>query len=64
MCELTHFPERELFQFVAKYPVKSLWITHYPDHLIRRAAELKAIAKEEKFRGEVHLMHDRIAHDL
>jgi ribonuclease BN (tRNA processing enzyme) len=64
LCELTHFPERELFQEVAKYPVKTVWITHYPDHLVRREEELKLIAKEEKFRGQVHLMHDRVAHEI
>lgn len=64
LCELTHFPERELFHEVAKYAVQSVWITHYPDHLVRREAELKSMAKEEKFRGEVHLMHDRIAHEI
>jgi hypothetical protein len=64
LCELTHFPERELFRFVAKYPVQSIWITHYPDHLMRKEKELQTIAREEKFRGSVHLMHDRIAHDI
>jgi len=64
MCELTHFPERDLFREVAKHAVKSVWITHYPDHLVHREAELKSIAKEEKFRGDVHLMHDRVAHDI
>jgi ribonuclease BN (tRNA processing enzyme) len=39
-------------------------LTHFPDHLVRREAELKLIAKEEKFRGEVHLMHDRVAHEI
>ena len=64
LCELTHFPERELFHYVSKYPVQSVWITHYPDHLVRREEELREIAREEKFRGEVHLMHDRIAHEI
>ncbi len=64
LCELTHFPERELFSEVAKYPVQSVWITHYPDHLVRREAEIKLIAREEKYRGEVHLMHDRVAHEI
>lgn len=64
LCELTHFPERDLFHEVAKYPVQSVWITHYPDHLVRRETELKLIAREEKFRGEVHLMHDRVAHEI
>jgi hypothetical protein len=64
LCELTHFPERELFHEVAQYPVRSIWITHYPDHLARRETELRLIAREEKFRGEVHLMHDRIAHEI
>jgi hypothetical protein len=64
LCELTHFPERELFRELAQYPIKSLWITHYPDHLVRREAELKTIAREEKFRGQVHLMHDKVAHDI
>jgi ribonuclease BN (tRNA processing enzyme) len=64
LCELTHFPERELFDFVAQYPVRAIWITHYPDHLVRREKELRQIAREEKFRGEVHLMHDRIAQEI
>ena len=64
MCELTHFPERDLFNEVAKHQVQSVWITHYPDHLVRREAELRVMAKEEKYRGAVHLMHDRVAHEL
>jgi ribonuclease BN (tRNA processing enzyme) len=64
LCELTHFPERELFYELSKYSVQSVWITHYPDHLERREAELKAIARAEKFRGQVHLMHDKIAHEI
>jgi ribonuclease BN (tRNA processing enzyme) len=64
MCELTHFPERDLFSEVAKYSVKSVWITHYPDHLVRREAEIQQMAREEKYRGGVHLMHDRVAHDI
>ena len=64
ICEMTHFPERELFHELAKYSVQSLWITHYPDHLVRREAEIKLIAREEKFRGEVHLLHDRVAHEI
>jgi ribonuclease BN (tRNA processing enzyme) len=64
LCELTHFPERELFHEVAQHAVQSVWITHYPDHLVRKEAELKSLAKEEKFRGDVHLMHDRIAHEI
>jgi hypothetical protein len=64
LCELTHFPERELFHEVAKHSVQSVWITHYPDHLVKREAEIKLIAKEEKYRGEVHLMHDRVAHEI
>ena len=34
------------------------------DHLVRREPELKLIAREEKFRGEVHLMHDKVAHEI
>ncbi|MCE0498084.1 MAG: MBL fold metallo-hydrolase [Methylacidiphilales bacterium] len=64
LCELTHFPERELFREAAKHNVQSIWITHYPDHLVRRDAELKQIAHEEKFRGEVHLMHDKVAQEI
>jgi hypothetical protein len=64
LCELTHFPERDLFREMARHSVKSVWITHYPDHLVRREAELKLLAREEKYRGELHLMHDRVAHDI
>jgi hypothetical protein len=61
---ITHVPERDLFHEVAKYAVQSVWITHYPDHLVRKEAEIKAMAKDEKFRGDVHLMHDRVAHEI
>jgi ribonuclease BN (tRNA processing enzyme) len=64
LCELTHFPERELFRYLAGHAVNALWITHYPDHLARREKELKSLAREEKFRGEVHLMHDKIAQEI
>lgn len=64
LCELTHFPERDLFHEMAQYPVQSIWITHYPDHLVKREAELKLIAREEKFRGDVHLMHDKVAQEI
>ncbi len=64
ICELTHFPERELFQELSKYQVKALWLTHYPDHLVKREEELRLVAKEEKFRGLVHLVHDRVAREI
>jgi ribonuclease BN (tRNA processing enzyme) len=64
LCELTHFPERELFREVAKYPVKSVWITHYPDPLVGRGKKLKTLAREEKFLGAVHLMHDKVAQEI
>ena len=64
MCELTHFPERDLFSELAKHSVQTVWITHYPDHLVRKEEELKTIAREEKFRGHVYLMHDRVAHEI
>jgi ribonuclease BN (tRNA processing enzyme) len=64
LCELTHFPERELFSFLSRHAVQSLWITHYPDHLTRREKELQTIARDEKFRGSVHLMHDKIAQEI
>jgi ribonuclease BN (tRNA processing enzyme) len=64
ICELAHFSERELFRHLAPYPIQSLWLTHYPDHLVRKEAELQAVAREEKFRGAVHLMHDSVAHEI
>jgi ribonuclease BN (tRNA processing enzyme) len=64
ICELTHFPERELFRHLAPFEVDSVWLTHYPDHLAGQAAELAVMAKEEKFRGSVYLMKDRVAHEL
>jgi hypothetical protein len=64
LCELTHFPERELFQEVAKYPVESVWVTHYPDPLVGREEKLRDIAREEKFAGAVHLMHDKVAQEI
>jgi ribonuclease BN (tRNA processing enzyme) len=64
LCELTHFPERELFHEVAKYKVDSVWVTHYPDPLVGREKKLKTLAREEKFGGAVHLMHDKIAEEI
>lgn len=58
-CELTHFPERELFKELAAHPVKGVWITHYPDHLEKKEAHIKQLAREEKYRGKVALMRDR-----
>lgn len=64
LCELTHFPEQDLFAEVAKHRVESVWITHYPDHLVKREAQLQELARQEKYRGTVHLMHDRVAHEI
>ena len=61
ICELTHFPERELFHELAAYDVKSLWIIHYPDSLVGGEKKLEAIAWEEKFMGAVHLLQDKVA---
>jgi len=64
LCELTHFPERELFREAARYPVEAVWITHYPDSLVGQEKNLIAIAREEKFAGAVHLMHDKVAEEI
>jgi ribonuclease BN (tRNA processing enzyme) len=64
ICELTHFPERDLFRRLAPFQVDSLWLTHYPDRLVGREAELRAMAKEEKFLGPLYLMKDNVAHDM
>ena len=64
LCELTHFPERELFREIAKYEVDSLLITHYPDTLMGEEKKLKLIAQEEKYTGSVLLMHDKVAQEL
>lgn len=63
-CELTHFPERELFKELAARDVRSLWITHYPDHLEKKEPQLKKIAREEKYRGKVTLMRDKRAESI
>lgn len=59
LCELTHFPERELFKELTAHKVSTLLITHYPDHLQKKEAQLKQIAREEKYRGKVILMRDK-----
>jgi ribonuclease BN (tRNA processing enzyme) len=64
LCELTHFSDRDLFQQIAQHSVQAIWLTHYPDHFVRREQELQGTAREEKFRGEVHLMYDRVAHEI
>jgi ribonuclease BN (tRNA processing enzyme) len=64
ICELTHFPERELFQTLAPYDVKALWLVHYPDAILGQENQLRLIAQEEKFMGTVHLLQDKIAVDI
>lgn len=63
-CEMTHFPERDLFTEIAQHQVASLWITHYPDHLITQESQIQAWAKEAGYTGDVHLMHDRLCHEI
>lgn len=58
-CELTHFTEEDLFKELAQHSVKSVWITHYPDHLIGEESEIRAVARREKFKGCVNLMSDK-----
>lgn len=64
ICELAHFPERELFRELAQYQVKSLWITHYGDFWTNREKELKIAACEENFTGAVHLLQDKVAIEI
>lgn len=63
-CELTHFPEKQLFEELAKLPLEEVWITHYPDHLVHKEAELQKIAKACKFKGRLHLTHDRYSQEI
>jgi ribonuclease BN (tRNA processing enzyme) len=64
ICELAHFPERELFRELARHQVESLWITHYGDALTGREKELQIAAREEKFAGAVHLLQDKVAIEI
>jgi ribonuclease BN (tRNA processing enzyme) len=64
ICELAHFPERELFRALAPYDISSLWIVHYPDTLVGQEKRLQSVAQEEKFRGNVHLLQDKVAVDI
>jgi ribonuclease BN (tRNA processing enzyme) len=64
LCELTHFADRELFKEAAKYAVESVWVTHYPDPLVGRQEKLASIAREEQFKGTVHLMQDKVAEEI
>jgi len=61
LCELTHFPERDLFRELAPFDIESIWITHYPDRLESQEKQLKKIATEEKFRGSIHVVQDKVA---
>jgi hypothetical protein len=58
-CELTHFTDEELFRELAQHRLRSVWITHYPDHLIGEEAEIRAVARKERFKGKVYLMSDK-----
>ena len=64
VCEVTHFPERNLFRYLASYPVDNLWLTHYPDRLAGQEKALREMAKEEKFNGVVHLVQDNVAREI
>ena len=57
-CELTHFPEKALFEELAGAAVDSLWVTHYPDHLGTEEASLRKLARKCGYKGTVHVMHD------
>jgi ribonuclease BN (tRNA processing enzyme) len=63
-CELTHFPEADLFKELAKHKVAQVFITHYPDHLINREQDLVRLARQHKFRGKVRLMHDKRTEEI
>jgi ribonuclease BN (tRNA processing enzyme) len=63
-CELTHFPERELFHEAARHSIETLWITHYPDTLMGREEELRRLAQEEGFTGFVRLAHDKVVQSI
>jgi ribonuclease BN (tRNA processing enzyme) len=64
ICELAHYPEHELFRELARFDVKSLWITHYPDAYAGQEKRLKLAAQEEKFRGTVRLLQDKVAEEI
>jgi Cft2 family RNA processing exonuclease len=64
ICELAHFTERELFHELAPHRIGSLWITHYGDALTDREDDLRAAAREEGFKGHVHLLQDKVATEL
>ena len=64
ICELAHFPERELFGELARHEVEALWITHYGDVWAGREKELQATARDENFKGAVHLLQDKVAIEI
>jgi hypothetical protein len=64
ICELAHFPERELFRTLAPHDVKALWLVHYPDTFMGEEKKLQLVAQDEKFMGAVHLLQDKVAADI
>ncbi len=64
ICELAHYPEQDLFRELARYDVKSLWITHYPDIYTGQEKKLRLVAQAEKFLGTVHLVQDKVAEEI
>jgi hypothetical protein len=64
ISEMAHFPEHTLFQHLAPFQIESLWLTHYPDRFADQEAELRSMAKEDKFLGSVYLMKDNVARDM
>jgi ribonuclease BN (tRNA processing enzyme) len=63
ICELTHFPERELFRHLAGVSIHTLWLTHYPDRLAGHEDEIKKMAREEGCKCDVFLAQDGVARE-
>lgn len=64
ICELAHYSEDVLFRELASYDIKAIWITHYPDTFAGQEKKLKVAAREAGFRGDIHLVEDKIAEDI
>ena len=64
ICELSHFPERELFQELARHNVKTVWLTHYPDTYVGEEKKLRITAREQNYTGTVHLLQDKVAEEI
>jgi hypothetical protein len=58
LTEVTHFPEKSLFEELAHHEIQKVFLTHYAESLVGQEKALKRLAEQHGFRGSLKLMRD------